>query len=355
MADTPRCVDDLDTPVPVVDLNRAEANISRYQAYCDLHGLALRPHIKTHKLLEIARKQLAAGAVGINCQKVSECEAMLPCGAGDILITYNIFGANKLERLSEIARQAVTTLALDSADAIASAAVAAQMACEQINVLIDFDTGGGRTGVQSVEQAVNLAQKVMRTEGLCLKGVSCYPITSSTATWLADLRAAFLRAGLPWGIASAGGTPGMWRAHETVGVTEVRVGTYVYHDRTTVAAGAAGWSDIALNVLSTVVSRPTDDRAIIDAGSKTLSSDLAANLPGYGYLPDYPDAVIARLNEEHGIVDLSRSDRKPRLGEVVRIVPNHVCAVSNLHDHAVLTRGNRVESVASVVARGRTT
>lgn len=147
----------------------------------------------------------------------------------------------------------------------------------------------------------------------------------------------------------------MWHAHETPGVTEIRAGTYIYHDRATVAAGAAEWSDIALYVWSTVVSRPTADRAIIDAGSKTLSSDLASTLRGHGFLPDYPDAVIERLNEEHGIIDLSRCTRKPELGEVLRIVPNHVCVVSNLHDEIVLARGDAIKSVVPVVARGKTT
>ncbi len=344
----------LDTPVPVVDLDRAEANIQRYQAYCNQHGLALRPHIKTHKLIEMARKQLAAGAIGLNCQKVSEAQAMLPAGAEDMLITYNVLGAAKLERLATLAQQRRITLALDNHVAVSAAGDAARMAGHEIGVLIDFDTGGGRTGVQSVDAAVTLAQQVVRTDGLRLAGVSCYPTLPATAGWLAGLRQAFDSHGLPWGIASGGGTPGMWHAHETEGLTEVRVGTYIYHDRATVAEGAAGWDDIALTVWSTVVSRPTDDRAVLDAGSKTLSSDRAGGLPGYGHLPDYPDAVIVRLNEEHGVVDLSACARKPEIGERVRIIPNHVCVVTNLHDRMVLARGGQVEQIVPVAARGTT-
>ncbi|MBS1154998.1 MAG: alanine racemase protein [Proteobacteria bacterium] len=355
MLATPTHIDQLDTPVPVVDLDRAEANIARYQAYCTQHGLALRPHIKTHKLIEMAQRQLSAGAVGINCQKISEAEAMLPCGAEDILITYNIFGAQKLERLARLARQCRITLALDSAAAIEAAASAARIAGCEIGVLIDFDAGGGRTGVQSATEAVELAQQVCASSGLQLRGVCSYPILPATAGWISDLRAAFSAAGLPWGIVSSGGTPAMWHAHETPGLTEMRVGTYIYQDRATVAAGAANWNDVALQVWSTVVSRPTPDRAVLDAGSKTLSSDLAGKEPGYGYLPDYPAAVIVRLNEEHGIVDLSRCERKPALGERVRIIPNHVCVVTNLHDRIVLARNGQIEAVVVVAARGATT
>ena len=141
------------------------------------------------------------------------------------------------------------------------------------------------------------------------------------------------------------------------GVTELRVGTYAYHDRATVAAGAATLDDCALHVVATVVSRPTPDRAVIDAGSKTLSSDLVAPEAGrgYGLLLDYPEAVITRLNEEHGTIDLSACATKPALGERLRVLPNHVCVVSNLHDAVVMVRDGRVEGTVPVAARGRTT
>ena len=138
--------------------------------------------------------------------------------------------------------------------------------------------------------------------------------------------------------------------------TEVRVGTYIYHDRGTVGAGVASLDECALHLHATVVSRPTEDRAVIDAGSKSLSSDLVPPSAGtgYGLLLDYPDAVIERLNEEHGIIDLSRCDRKPALGERVRILPNHVCVVSNLHDEVVVSRNGQVVDTWHVAARGRT-
>ncbi|MBV9673266.1 MAG: D-TA family PLP-dependent enzyme, partial [Verrucomicrobia bacterium] len=139
--------------------------------------------------------------------------------------------------------------------------------------------------------------------------------------------------------------------------TELRAGTYIYNDRMMIAAQAASPQDCALAILATVVSRPTVDRAIIDAGSKTLSSDLlaAGQEAGYGFLPDYPDAIIARLNEEHGIVDLTGCVRKPEIGERVRIIPNHACVVSNLHDQIYLHRKGHVLAQLPVYLRGKTT
>ena len=171
-----------------------------------------------------------------------------------------------------------------------------------------------------------------------------YPSTSATAGFVAEAKRRFTTAGIAISVVSGGGTPNAWHAHEVIGLTEVRVGTYIYHDRATVAADAASLDECALHMRATVVSRPTDDRAVIDAGTKSLTSDLVATSvgPGYGMILGYPDAVIERLNEEHGIIDLSRCGAKPAVGEQVAIVPNHVCVVSNLHDEVVLSRDGRV-------------
>jgi D-serine deaminase-like pyridoxal phosphate-dependent protein len=246
-------------------------------------------------------------------------------------------------------------VAIDNKLALDTAAQAARSA-GPIGVLIEFDSGNKRTGVTSVEEALRLAQAVHAAEGLCFDGLMTYPSTAATAAFVAASRPRFEAAGLPIGIVSGGGTPTAWQAHEIAGLTEYRVGTYIYHDRATVGAGAASLQDCALHVHATVVSRPTEDRAVIDAGSKTLSSDRVSPSvgEGYGLLLDYPDAVIERLNEEHGVIDLSRSPRKPTLGERVRIVPNHVCVVSNLHDEVVATRGEEVVDIWRVAARGKT-
>jgi D-serine deaminase-like pyridoxal phosphate-dependent protein len=183
-----------------------------------------------------------------------------------------------------------------------------------------------------------------------------YPSTAATSDFVAEAKRRFAEAGLGISIVSGGGTPNAWQAHEIAGLTEVRVGTYIYHDRATVAAGAADLDECALRLHATVISRPIENRAVIDAGTKSLTSDLVAPSagPGYGLILGYPDAVIERLNEEHGVVDLSRCDKKPGLGERLMIIPNHVCVVSNLHDEVVMSRADRVVDICRVAARGKT-
>jgi D-serine deaminase-like pyridoxal phosphate-dependent protein len=183
-----------------------------------------------------------------------------------------------------------------------------------------------------------------------------YPSTDATAAFVADARQRFSQAGIAISVVSGGGTPNAWHAHEIPGLTEVRVGTYIYHDRATVAAGAAALDECALYVHATVISRPTPDRAVIDAGSKSLSSDRVdpSAGSGYGLVKGYEDAVIERLNEEHGVLDVSRCSRKPLVGERVQILPNHVCVVSNLHDEIAVARGGLLIDTRRVEARGKT-
>jgi D-serine deaminase-like pyridoxal phosphate-dependent protein len=348
-------VEDLETPVPVVDLDRVEHNLAKMQAYCNKHGLKLRPHIKTHKLPRLARRQVELGAVGITCQKLGEAEVMADAGLDDILISYPLIGPAKALRLAGLAQRISIRVAVDNPLALETVAEAARASQAEIGVLIEFDSGNKRTGVTSVDQALDLATAA-RAAGLRFNGLMTYPSSAATAEFVAAARPRFAERGLEIAVVSGGGTPNAWHAHEVAGVTEVRVGTYIYHDRATVGAGTATLDECALEVHATVVSRPTENRAVIDAGTKTLSSDLVA--PdigrGYGLLLDYPDAVLERLNEEHGVIDLSASARKPVLGERVRILPNHVCVVSNLHDAVVAVRQGQVVDTWPVAARGRT-
>jgi len=350
-------IDDLETPLPVVDLDRVERNLGTMQAYCDSHGLKLRPHIKTHKLPHLARRQVELGAVGITCQKLGEAEVMADAGLDDILISYPLIGPAKALRLAALARRVRMSVAVDNAMALDTAAAAAIASGAEICVLVEFESGANRVGVGTVEEALELARRAAGTPGLRFDGLMTYPLGAAAAGFVAEARERFAAAGLEIRIVSGGGTPTAWTAHLTASLTELRVGTYVYHDRATVAAGAATLDDCALHVVATVVSRPTPDRAVIDAGSKTLSSDLVAPEAGrgYGLLLDYRDAVITRLNEEHGTIDLSGSARKPALGERLRILPNHVCVVSNLHDAVIVARDGLVLDSVAVAARGRTT
>jgi len=348
-------VDTLETPVPIVDLAVVEHNLAKMQGYADAHGLRLRPHIKTHKLPMFAQRQLALGAVGITCQKLGEAEVMADAGLDDILISFPLIGPIKAARLAALARRvAHLRVVADSVAGLDTVAQAAREAGRDIGVLIEFDSGNRRTGVTSVAEALELAEAA-RARGLRCDGLMTYPAGPEAAAFIAGVKAG-AKAGGEFAIISAGGTPNAWRMHEIPGITEMRVGTYIYNDRTMVGFGGASLDECALHVHATVVSRPTATRGIIDAGSKTLSSDqLPPGLGvGYGLLLEYPDAIIERVNEEHGMLDLSACARRPEIGERVRIVPNHVCVVTNLHDEIVLARGGVVDAIVSVAARGRT-
>jgi D-serine deaminase-like pyridoxal phosphate-dependent protein len=346
-------VDLRDTPVVTIDLDIMEANIKRLQAYCDRHGIGNRPHIKTHKIPQIARAQLAAGAFGVTCQKLGEVEVMLDAGIQDVLLTYNILGDAKLRRLRAMAERprARLTVVCDNEAVAESLSSAFAQSDVPLRVVVECDTGMGRVGVQTPAAAVELAQKIARLPGLRFVGLMTFPITDNTRPFFDAALAKLKHVGLEAEVVSTGGTPQVSRAHEVPGITEHRAGTYVFCDRATVASGAATWDDCAMRIRTTVVSRPTPDRANLDAGSKTLATDLLS-LTGYGRIVEYPDAVIERLSEEHGTVNLSGCAKKPEVGEIVSVIPNHTCVVTNLHDELIGVRKGRVEVVWTVAARG---
>lgn len=346
----------IETPWPVVDLDRVERNLAAMQDYCSLHGLRLRPHIKTHKVPELAHRQLALGAIGICCQKLSEAGVMLDAGIEDIFVTYPPIGAPKQHRLASIAGRGRITVAVDSPQALAIASAAAAEADAEIGVMVEFDSGMKRTGVPTVDQALELAAGALRDHGLRFAGLMTYPANRMSVEFVHAARSRFTAAGIAIPLVSGGGTPNAMHIHELGCFDELRVGTYIYHDRNTVRAGAATFGDCALHVHATVISRPTVDRAIIDAGSKSLTNDLVNGdrALGFGHIEAYPEAEIVAVSEEHGMVDLSAcGSSRPEIGECIAIVPNHVCPVSNLHDYVCTVRGGMVGRM-TVAARGTT-
>lgn len=343
-------IDELDTPVPVVDMDRLEANIARLQAYLDEHGIANRPHIKTHKIPEIARMQLEAGAVGITCQKISEAEVMAEAGFDDIFLPYNIIGESKLMRLMNLARQIRLSVTADSAFTVHGLSKAAQQADVMLPVLVECDTGGQRCGVQSPQEAAELARLIAGLPGLHFGGLMTYPTPEHLDAFVQKTRSLIADDGLPMERVSGGGTPCMWQAHTHAELTEHRAGIYVYGDRLTLRSGAVTLETCALKIIATVVSRPTSGRGILDAGSKTLSSDLHG-LDGYGYICEYPEARLYALTEEHGHVDFSACPRKPEIGERVNIIPNHCCTVTSLFDEMIGARQDHVKVRWTVAAR----
>ena len=348
-------MEDVDTPVVVVDLDRAERNIAAFQAYCDEHGLDNRPHIKTHKLPLLAHAQVRAGAAGITVQTLGEAEVMAASGIDDLLVTYNLLGDTKARRLARLARMTKVRVAVDNEAALATVARAAAWAEREIGVLVEFESGKERQGVLTPEDALPLARAAAEAPHLRFLGLLTYPHAREMGGWIAAARELLERNGLPLEVVSAGGTPGMWRAHELEGVTEYRAGTSVYHDRKSVWHGSGTLEDCALHVHATVVSKATSDRGVLDTGSKMLTSDLVPRDvgEGYGLVLEYPEAVIRELSEEHGVVDWSACASRPVVGERVRIVPNHVCPVSNLVDQVVLHREGVVVAVVPVAARGK--
>ena len=343
------------TPAAVVDLDRVERNIKRLQAACDAAGVANRPHIKTHKSPLIAAMQRDAGAKGITCQKLGEAEVMADAGFEEILISYNILGEEKVARLAALMGKTSMIVCVDNPVSIAAAAEAAARAGNVLPVLIECDTGRKRAGVETPAEAVALARMISARNGLDFSGFLLYPPETAipqTQRFLDEALAGVRAAGLDPPIVSSGGTPNIANLGKIAGATEHRAGTYVFNDRMMMACGAAGLDDCALHVVATVVSRAGPDRGIVDAGSKTLTSDIGG-LDGHGLILEHPQARIAKFAEEHGFLDLSACNDRPEVGDVVRIIPNHVCVVVNMMERLIATRGDEIVGEIPVAARGR--
>lgn len=350
----------------MVDLDILALNLDRMAEYSALHGLSLRPHVKTHKSPHIAAQQLRLGAVGLTCATPRELEVMSDV-TDDLLLNYPLLGAPKLARALSLPREVQLTVAVDSMIAVDALAATARIMDRPVKVYVELDLGMHRVGVQSVEEAIALAMRVAEQPPLEFVGITFYPghirepvheQEAKVARLREDLAAALVRmadAGIHPAVVSGGSTPLAWRMHEIPGVTEVRPGTYVYNDRTTAQIGACSWEDCAFTVLATVVSTAVSGQAVIDAGTKALGREPVRGASGEGYaaLVDRPEVTVQRMSEEHGILDLSETSWRPRVGDVVRLVPNHVCIVVHLNDVIHGVRGDVVEGRWPVSARGR--
>src|ERR1700738_848484 len=347
---------DYGTPAVVIDMDLVERNIARIQAACNEAGVANRPHIKTHKSPLLAKLQIAAGAKGITCQKLGEAEVMADAGIDDILISYNLIGEEKMARLGALQAKAGMTVAADNSVVVAGLPQAAAASGRPLSVVVECDTGRKRAGVATPAEAIALAREIAASKGLTFAGFMLYPTETgwTEAQKFYDEALAGVRAhGLDAAMVSTGGTPNLKNVGKLKGATEHRPRTYIYNDRMQVAAGVASWDDCALHIYSTVVSRAGPDRGILDAGSKTLTSDTGGGLEGHGLILEHPEARIARFAEEHGFLDLARSNTRPNVGDVVRIVPNHVCVVVNMMDEVVMVRGDEIIGTLPVAARGK--
>lgn len=358
---------DLETPAIAVDLDCLERNLASMAEYARARGLHLRPHTKTHKIAEIARSQIRHGSNGITVAKSEEAEVMAAAGCEDILIAYPVYGALKWSRLARLALDRRITVAIDAMETLQGLSAEAQRAGSVIGILVEFDVGMRRCGVDGPAAVLSLAQQTVRHPGLEMRGVMYYPghiwdrpeeqgpALAAVGDQVAAVLDALQRAGIPCPIVSGGSTPTARNSHLVHGTTEIRPGTYVFNDRNTLGVGACSPEDIALRVIATVVSTAVGGRAILDSGSKTLTNDrwISGTEGGHGIVEGYPDVRIAALSEEHGHLDLSRSTAQFEVGQRVSIVPNHVCPCVNLHDRIHFHRHGAVEGFWMVDARGR--
>src|SRR5678815_581922 len=309
----PTLVRDLDTPAVVIDLDIVEANIRRAQETLAGHGLANRPHIKTHKIPALAKLQIDAGAIGITCQKIGEVEVMADAGvADDILLTYNILGDAKTVRLAALIRRLkLMAVVVDNEVVARGLSEAGKRHGVDIRYLIECDTGGSRNGVQSPQAALDFARDTMRLPNMQFEGLMTYPTAKpEQRLWLERALQLLNGAGIATPVVSGGGSPALKSCGDFPMLTEYRAGTYIYNDVMQVTAGAATWDDCAMTVRATVVSRPTETRAVLDAGSKVMTYEQYY-AKGFGRIVEYPDAQVTGFSEEHGILDLSASAKKP--------------------------------------------
>jgi len=360
-------VSELETPAVVVDLDVMERNLSRMAEYCRRHGIKLRPHTKSHKIPELAKRQIESGATGITVAKIGEAEVMLDSGITDILIAYPLFGRGKPTRLAELAERGDIAVSLDSLEA--ARAISEQVTARNVKVgiLAELDVGFGRCGVANETELLTLAQEVADLPGLEFRGLMFFPgqfvvgpteradLLGGVNELLGRTQAAFERAGLPLATVSGGSTPTAYDAHQFSGLNEARPGMYIFNDRNMEGIGVAGIEDCALSVIVTVVSNSVAGQAIVDGGSKTFSSDryLAGDGRGFGLVKEDPEAALENLSEEHGHLNIKHSTHSYPIGERLTVIPNHACSTVNMHDEIYGMRGEHVEAVWSVAGRGK--
>jgi D-serine deaminase-like pyridoxal phosphate-dependent protein len=352
--------DGLVTPCLVVDLDAMDANLAAMAAAARERGLALRPHAKTHKSPEIARRQLAAGAVGLTVATVAEAEVFVGAGCADVFVAYPLWvDAARGARLHALRERASLRVGVDSAE---GAAALARHAGRDLEVLVEIDSGHHRTGVAPAD-----AGEVARAAagaGLRVVGVFTFPghgyapgaaahAAADEAAALAAAARTLAHAGIPASVRSGGSTP---TAALTTGgtVTELRPGVYVFGDAQQLELGSCPTSALALVAAGTVVAR-SPGRVVLDAGSKVLGADRPAWATGFGRLPGNPDARVTALSEHHATVEWPGPDDPPDRGTVIAVAPNHVCAAVNLADTLTVVRMGEIVDIWPVSARGANT
>jgi len=357
---------DIETPALLIDARRLGLNIERMARAAREMGVALRPHFKTHKTIEIVRLQLKAGAIGITCAKTTEAEVLVAAGVTDVFIANQVVGPAKVARLLELSRRAALSVGLD--DRAQAEPLSERFAGEgrRLPVLIEVDTGLHRCGLPPGEPVAALARLLTGLPGLRLRGIFTHEGHVHSARSQAKLEemaraagvqmvetAQLLRAqGFPCEVVSVGTTPAALITPTVAGVTEARPGSYVFYDRCHLRTWSATEEDLALSVLATVVSRPVPERVVIDAGTKVFSSDhVPTRFDTFGLVRAHPDWRFAWANEEHGVIEVP-AGAEVAVGDKLEVFPNHNCPVMNLADEAHVVRDGEVVARWPVAARG---
>lgn len=358
---------DLDTPALLIDWDKMENNIATMQKIADDAGVKLRPHTKTHKTPYISHLQERAGAKGITVAKLGEAEVMNAGGIDDILVAFPLQGAQKMERLLDLAERASIRTSLDSRKVAQDISDAANARGIRIPVYVEVDTGLGRVGLPVREGTRDLVREIVELPGIDFIGLLTHAGHAHSGKTLEEVAAigkqegelmvetaAMIREdGIDVKEVSTGSTPTARFSAQVKGVTEIRPGTYVFYDTMQVGKFACTWDDCAQTILATVVVKHSD-RLILDGGSKTLSSDLGGNgAKTYGTIKGYPNLEIWRLSEEHANVRIVGEGPIPEIGDKVEIIPNHACVVMNLHDSFYATRKDQVIGQFDIQARGK--
>lgn len=358
------------TPSLVVDAATVDRNLQRMQSYCDQHNLRLRPHTKTHKSIPMAQRQIAHGAAGLTVAKVGEAEQM-SVASPDLFIAYPAIGPARLERLERLARRCAEAsggslaVGVDSMEAAQGIAHAGKRAGVPIGIMVDLDVGFHRTGIESSQQAIDLCAWVSKNQDLEFRGLMCFPghilPAAPDASWvgyhdaIAQVVDRLEGLGIQVPVVSGGSTPTAMESHRNPMLNEIRPGTYIYNDWNEVCLGVATIDDCAARIAATVVSVPTQSKFILDSGSKTLSSDRNCVDPdsGFGKVVEYPQAKVTRLSEEHGEVVFPENYNgpRPRVGDRLWVIPNHICVSVNLQNSFFLSEGGRLLELP-VDARG---
>lgn len=353
----------LDTPVVVVDLDRTDARIAAMAAVMRERGVGLRPHAKTHKSLTFGRRQIAAGAVGLTVATIGEAEVFADGGVDDLFIAHPLFVIGpKAARLRRLAERCTLSVGADSTAGVEALATAVRGTAPRPAVVIEIDVGGARTGVRP-DGAGTVARRAVEL-GLTVRGVFTHGghgyggraerlvAAEDEVTGLTAAAGSLRAAGVDPVVVSAGSTPTATLSAQGA-ITEERPGTYIFGDRQQAFLAGDALDDTALLVAATVMSHGSRGGFVMDAGAKILAKDVATYLAGHGTVVGYPEAVITRVNDHHGVVEVPAGSARPAIGQIVWIAPNHVCPVVNLVDEYVIAQGGRIVDRWPVDARGR--